>query len=299
MRIFIAGGTGFIGQALCRALVKRGDQLTVLSRQPLMDTQAVRFCQNIAEFTDFNAFDAVINLAGEPIFDKRWAVVQKEKLLKSRIGITQQIVQRIEQSEDPPKVFLSGSATGFYGNLPNAKMYTEQTASGTHFAADICRQWESEAMKASHQTRLCLLRTGMVLDSSGGALKKMLPLFRLGLAGKIGNGKQCWAWISLYDHVRAMLFLLDNPACSGAFNFVAPQAVSNANFTATLASALNRPAFLCVPEFMLKMVLGERSQLLLDNQPLYPQKLLQAGFKFKEPELAPFLAKLMNRKRYL
>lgn len=145
-------------------------------------------------------------------------------------------------------------------------------------------------MKAqSEKTRVCVIRTGIVLDKNGGALKQMLPLYRLGLGGKLGSGKQHWAWISLQDHIRAMLFLLENATSQGAYNLVSPNSVTNAEFNKLLAKSLNRPAFFTVPEFMLKLVLGERSQLLLDNQPLVPQRLLDEGFGFKDNVLSDCL----------
>ncbi|WP_373777038.1 TIGR01777 family oxidoreductase [Glaesserella sp.] len=292
MKILITGGTGFIGKVLVKALVDSGHHLTLLTRQKLADTQAVSYCQNFANFDNLNAFDAVINLAGEPIFDKAWNERQKQKLIASRLEITQQLVELIAKSEHPPHTLISGSATGYYGDLPFAKNYDEQTACGSSFAAQICQHWEQTALQAkSDKTRVCLVRTAIVLDKNGGALKRMLPLYRLGLAGKLGSGKQHWAWISLTDEVRAILFLLENADCHGAYNFVAPQLTTNADFNRTLAQTLKRPAIFAVPAFILKWILGERSQLLLDNQPLVPKRLLAAGFEFEDTDLAAFFRK--------
>lgn len=293
MNILLTGGTGFIGSALSQALVKQGHQLTILSRQPHQTQQAVKFIQNFANLTNFNEFDAVINLAGEPIFDKRWTAAQKQRLRQSRLEITQKLVELIRKSTNPPHTFLSGSATGYYGNLPDfAKNCDEQTACHSSFTAILCNEWEQVAQQAqSDKTRVCLLRTGIVLDQNGGALKQMLPLYRLGLAGKLGNGKQNWAWISLEDHIQAMLFLLENRQAKGAFNLVAPEPISNAEFNAQLAQKLRRPAFFHAPSFALKFILGERSQLLLDNQPIIPKKLLELSFQFQHPNLASYLSK--------
>ncbi|WGE32083.1 TIGR01777 family oxidoreductase [Actinobacillus genomosp. 2] len=289
MNIFLTGGTGFIGQALVKALLAEGHYLTILTRQSLPKTsfpQAVKFCQNLDEFRDFNQFDAVINLAGEPIFDKSWSKQQKQILLNSRIQLTAELARLINASEHPPHTFLSGSATGFYGDLDSvANFYTESTACGANFSAMICEQWEQQALLASSKTRVCLLRTGIVLAEHGGALAKMLPLYRLNLAGKLGSGKQYWAWISLEDHIQAVLFLLKNAKCHGAFNLVAPKLITNSEFNRKLATFLKRYAIFAVPSFMLRLLLGERSQLLLDNQPLVPKKLLDAGFKFTCPHL--------------
>lgn len=292
MNILITGGTGFIGRALSQALIAQGHQLTILSRQPKIDTQALKFIQNFAHIKNLDAFDAVINLAGEPIFAKTWTGIQKSKLRQSRLELTQKLVELCQKSSNPPHTFLSASATGYYGNLAQfAKNCTEQTACGNGFAAQLCQEWEACALQAQNKkTRVCLLRTGIVLDTAGGALKQMLALYRLGLGGKLGHGKQHWAWISLEDHIQAMLFLLENPDAQGAFNFVAPQSIRNTDFNCLLAKAIHRPAFFSVPAFVLKLILGERSQLLLDNQPLVPHHLTQLGFKFKFNNLEQWLA---------
>lgn len=292
MHIFITGGTGFIGSALCNALIKQGHQLTILSRQVRTNTQAVTFVQNFAKFQNLNDFDAVINLAGEPIFDKAWTENQKQKLRQSRLEITQKLVELIQKSENPPQTFLSGSATGYYGNLPDfAQNCDEQTACHHTFASTLCDEWETIAQKAqSEKTRVCLLRTGIVLDKNGGAVKRMLPLYRFGLAGKLGNGKQYWAWISLEDHLQAILFLLENQQAQGAFNLVAPEPVTNSAFNSQLSENLKRPACFHVPAFALKMALGERAQLLLDNQPLIPHKLITLGFRFRHAHFKEWLA---------
>ncbi len=283
MNIFITGGTGFIGTALCQALIQQGHQLTVLTRQQEPSQQAVAYCKDLTDFSNFNQFDAVVNLAGEPIFDKAWTAKQKQALLQSRIDITEQLVERIQASSTPPHTFISGSATGYYGDIPFARNYDELTACGKTFPAQLCQQWEASALKAQgKKTRVCVIRTGIVLDKQGGALKQMLPLYRLGLGGKLGSGKQHWAWISLNDEIRAILFLLNNDKCQGAFNLVAPKLTTNADFNRTLARTLNRPAFFSVPAFMLKLLLGERSQLLLDNQPLVPKHLTDMGFVFED-----------------
>ncbi|QLB21185.1 TIGR01777 family protein [Vespertiliibacter pulmonis] len=288
MHIFITGGTGFIGQALCQTLISKGHTLTVLTRQTKTSTQAVNFVSN---FTHLDNFDAVINLAGEPIFAHRWTTKQKQKLVDSRLNLTKKIVNIIQQSNNPPAVFLSASATGIYGNLSKfAEICEALTACDPSFPAQLCQKWEKEALKAQNKhTRVCLLRTGIVLDKSGSALKQMLPLYRLGLGGKLGSGKQHWAWIALEDEIRAICFLLENSNSKGAYNLVAPHSVSNAEFNHRLAKQLHRPAFFAVPQWLLKLVLGERSQLLLDNQPLVPQKLLNEGFTFNYPNLSDLL----------
>lgn len=295
MHILITGGTGFIGTLLCHTLIGQGHLLTVLSRFPQASQQAVRFIQNLAELSDLNDVDAVINLAGEAIFDRFWTIEQKNTLRQSRLDITRQLVQLIQHSKTPPHTFLSASATGLYGNLPDfAKNYDEQTACSNDFAARLCLEWETAALDAeSSKTRVCLLRTGMVLGANGGALQRMLPFYRLGLGGKIGHGKQHWSWISLHDHLRAILFLLEQPHARGAFNLVAPQSTTNTIFNQQLAKLLHRPAFFQIPAWLIKLILGERSQLLLDNQPLVPARLLSLGFEFHDETLENALRKAL------
>lgn len=292
MNILLTGGTGFIGRTLAERLLGEGCRLTILSRQlkpkhNIPSLQAVEFIRNFANFENLDDFDAIINLAGEPIFDKTWTPEQKRILTESRLLITEQLVKLMKAGENPPHTFISGSATGFYGNLPHSEnFYDESTVCASHFSARLCKQWEETALEAQNEhTRVCLIRTGMVLSPQGGALQKMLPLYRWNLAGKLGSGKQYWAWIALEDHIQAVIFLLKNANCTGAFNLVSPNPVTNAEFTRRLAEHLGRFALFQVPAFVLKAVLGERSQLLLDNQRLIPQKLSAAGFVFRHPWL--------------
>ncbi|MDP8100495.1 TIGR01777 family oxidoreductase [Phocoenobacter atlanticus] len=292
MNIFITGGTGFIGTALTKLLLSKGHSITILTRKNLSGHIPVTFCKNLSDIKNFNHFDAIINLAGEPIFDKYWTKKQKEVLLNSRIKMTAQLVALINKSDHPPAIFISGSATGFYGDIVNklVKKADEDTACGHSFTAQLCQQWEAVTSSVKNtKTRLCLIRTGLVLSPQGGILKRILPIYRLGLGGKIGNGKQHWGWISLEDHIQAILFLLENPQCSGAFNLVAPQIITQAEFNQQLAQQLRRPAFFNVPQLLLKLILGERSQLLLDNQPIYPTRLLNQEFKFTYSCLKSYL----------
>lgn len=288
MNIFLTGGTGFIGRALVKALQAEGHSLTLLTRdetraRALLAAENLRFCTNLNRIADFSEFDAVINLAGEPIFEKRWDYAQKQRLTDSRVNLTEALATRIRQSQTPPAVLISGSATGFYGNLTQI---SDETAPAAHnFAATLCQAWEAAALSVQDHTRVCLLRTGIVLDPSGGALQKMLPLYRLGLGGKLGCGEQHWAWIALQDQVNAIRFLLHQSHCQGAFNLVAPTLTTQAAFNQQLAAALKRPAFCNVPRVVLKTLLGERATLLLDNQPLLPKNLQQAGFNFEFPRL--------------
>jgi len=267
MNILVTGGTGFVGKALVTALLSRGDSVTVLTRsiekaQSIFPEKTPQFLTALSTLKDLNTFDAVINLAGEPIFDKKWTVQQKEKLRHSRIDLTQQIVQLINQSEYPPAL-ISGSATGIYGKFP----------------PHLCIDGKKPEKKAN--TRVCLVRTGLVLSPKGGAFAKILPLYRFGLGGKLGNGEQYWSWIALEDMVKGLLFLLDHNRCEGAFNFTAPHPVKNKTFNQLLGKALHRPYFAQVPQFLLTTILGERACILLDSQNAYPKHFLDCGFTFQ------------------
>lgn len=299
MNILLTGGKGLIGSALIPLLLAKQHQLCVLTRQiqPLHFPKGVKQINSLAEFQQLNDFDAVINLAGEPIFDHHWTAKQKAELFASRVNLTQNLTALIHRSDNPPHTFISGSASGYYGDHQD-HWINENTPAGTAFPAQLCQQWEAAAQQTSaHQasTRVCLLRTGMVLSPNGGAFQKMLALYRLGLGGKLGSGKQYWAWISLQDMIAGILFLLENPQCKGAFNFSAPQPLTNQDFNQQLGKYLNRPHFANVPAFLLGFFLGERSQLLLDSQRMLPEKLLNAGFQFSTPSFQDFLKTTLER----
>lgn len=287
MNVLVTGGTGFIGSRLVLSLCQQGHQVTVFSRQksPRFIHQAVNFCKNLTNLHHLNEIDIVINLAGEPIFDKRWCKRQKQVLQDSRLHITAQLVDLIQKSENPPHTFISASATGYYGDLPQKGFCDESAKNGKNFTACLCQKWEEEARKAETKTRLCLIRTGMVLSPEGGALKQMLPLYRANLAGKLGGGKQYWAWITLDDYLNAIHFLIANPQCVGVYNVVAPEPIPQYQFHRWLSQQCHRFACLNVPTFALRFVLGERADLLLDNQPILPKHLLEQGFHFNTASL--------------
>lgn len=291
MRILITGGTGLIGSALLKHWQSEY-QLTVLSRTPRPGATGLDYVTELAQ-VDFNQLDAVINLAGEPIADKRWTDAQKERICQSRWQLTEQLVQHITAASTPPGVLISGSAIGFYGRQGEQEISEEYQAFFPEFSHDICARWENLALQAnSPQIRVCLLRTGVVLAAEGGALKKMLPPFKLGLGGKIGSGAQYMSWIHLDDMVTLIDFLLHNDQISGAVNATAPKPVTNAVFSAALAKRLKRPALLPMPAPLLKLLFGEMSDILLYGQRVIPKKLLDAGFRFRYPNLQQALAAL-------
>lgn len=298
MKILITGGTGLIGKALVCELALSNNDITVLSRSP----QKVysHFCNEITCWTqlsdkqNLNEFDAVINLAGEPIADNRWTPAQKQKLINSRCDLTQKLVELIKASDSPPSVFISGSAVGFYGDQGDLQV-TEQTPANPEFTHELCAKWESIALEAQTPlTRVCLLRTGIVLSTLGGALPKMSKPFKLGLGGKLGSGKQYMPWIHIDDMVSAIIFLLKTQDAKGAFNLTAPNPVQNKEFTRLLGKAFNRPALMTVPESVLRLVMGESAALVLGGQQAIPEKLLNAGFEFRYPQLEEALKDIIT-----
>ena len=296
--LLITGGTGFIGRFLIPELVKSGWQVVVWSRQ---DPSSVRRIAgesvlSISALEDW-PFDhgpkACVNLAGAGIMDKRWSAARKLVLRDSRIGLTQQLVQWLNKQPQPPLVFLSGSAVGYYGAKESLYKLVEGDPSGLDFAARLCADWEHAASQVSSATRLCLLRTGIVLHPGYGALKKMLPAFRLGLGGPVGRGDQMMSWIHIGDMTAAILHLLNKPEVSGPFNVVAPEAVTNRAFAQALGQLLHRPAVFPAPAPAVRLALGEAAQLLLEGQHPIPQALEGSGFHFAFPDLKTALADLL------
>ncbi|GGW75311.1 TIGR01777 family oxidoreductase [Alteromonas halophila] len=285
MNILITGGSGFIGRYLIDAL-KDSHQITVLTRSPAATAKVLpASCDLIAsldDIKDFSRFDAVINLAGEPIADKRWTPLQKQRICHSRWDITAQLVNRINGCASPPDVFLSGSAIGYYGRQGDRTVTEEEHQVHDEFTHQLCAKWERLAEDVNtEKTRLCLLRTGVVLEKDEGALARMALPFRFGLGGKIGNGKQYLSWIHIDDMVSAILFLLHHDACNGAFNMTAPEPVTNKTFSESLATALHRPCLFTVPAFSMKLIMGEAADMILTGQKVLPKKLEEAGFTFK------------------
>jgi len=293
MRIFITGGTGLIGRALCRALRAAGHELTVLSRHP--ETVAakcgagVEAMRTLADWTPQFAFDAVINLAGEPIVDAYWSARRKQVLWDSRVTLTGELVRRINLAEHKPAVLLSGSAVGYYGDRGDTVL-DENAASGTGFSAELCQSWERAALGAEKQNvRVCLLRTAPVLSREGGLLGKMLLPFKLGLGARLGDGRQWMSWIHIEDYVALVLRLLQDAGARGPFNMAAPEPATNREFTAALAQAVQRPAWFVAPAFLLRLGMGERASLMLEGQRAVPGKFVAAGHVFRFPHLADAL----------
>lgn len=290
MRILVTGGTGFIGRALCRELSTAGHRLLVLSRRPqrvpLLCGHGAAAVDKLDHLAPEESFDAVVNLAGEPIVGRRWTAARKRALWDSRIGLTEQLVDCIARSKTKPSVLLSGSAVGYYGDQGDRLLDESSPAMADDFGHRLCAAWEAAADKARGlDVRVCILRTGLVLGPGGGLLQRMLPPFRLGLGGTLGSGTQWMSWIHLHDHVRAMITLMESPELSGTFNLTAPNPVTNREFTACLAGKLHRSALLPLPSRLLKLLFGEMADLLLGGQRVVPRRLTEAGFRFRYDSL--------------
>lgn len=300
MRILLTGGTGFIGSSLCRALSLQGHHLTVFSRRPEVVAKAcgsgVSAMANLAEWTPGLHFDAVVNLAGEPIMSRRWNAARKRSLRDSRVTLTRRLVEQMARAERKPAVFISGSAVGVYGDQGDLCLNENSAGDGNGFGRQLCLEWEQAALQAETMLgiRVCLLRTGLVLSRHGGFLASLLLPFRLGLGGRIGDGRQWMSWIHLADHVALTQFLLDSPDARGPYNATAPNPVRNAEFTCTLSSLLKRPAVFHLPAWFLKLAVGEMAELLLASQRALPQQALTQEVRFRFETLAPALRDVLS-----
>jgi uncharacterized protein (TIGR01777 family) len=297
MKIVISGASGLIGTQLVEQLQQNGHDVVRLVRRAantgeiMWDPKA-----GVLSASALEGADAVIHLSGAGIGDKRWTSSYKREILESRTITTSLIANTIANMSRKPSVFLCGSAIGIYGPRGDEQL-TEVSTNGTSFLADVCEQWEAAAKPASDAgVRTVLLRTGIVLTTKGGALKKQLPLFQLGLGGKFGNGKQWQSWISIDDEVGAIEHLL-TANVSGAVNLTAPNPVTNAEFTSTLARVVKRPAFLPIPPFAPKAILGGElaDALLFTGQRVIPAALNASGYQFVHPTLEVALRALLKK----
>lgn len=298
MKILITGGTGFIGSALTRTLTGQGHEVTVLSRNPASVERicgpGVHALNNLNQLTPEDSYPVIVNLAGAPIFDARWTDTRKQLIRDSRINLTRQLVACIARMAVKPGLLISGSAIGYYGDQGDT-LLTEQSASLMDFSHQLCADWENEAKKAEpFGVRVCLMRTGLVLDEGGGLLKRMLLPFRLGLGGRLGDGHQWMSWIHREDWIAIALTMITDVSMQGAYNATAPHPVTNGEFTGTLARCLRRPALFPVPVWLLKMLLGEMSELVLGSQRVIPERLLARGFKFHYADLANALKRILS-----
>jgi len=286
MKILITGGTGLVGKKLGSALVDKGHEVHLLSRSTVTAKGEIGFPAKIFEWNgssdsfpsdSLNGVNAVINLAGESIGDGRWSEKRKKSIYSSRIEYTKNLSKAIKLNGETVETFISASAIGFYGNRGN-EVLTEQSQRGTGFLADVCQDWEQAV---DFNKRIVNLRIGIVLSRQGGALDKMLPLFTTGLGSPIGSGSQFMSWIHIDDLVSMIIFSLENKNVSGKINATAPNPVTNKIFSKKLAESLHRPMFLPVPGFVLKVVLGQMSDLVLHSQNVSSEKIKSLGFRFK------------------
>lgn len=303
MKVILTGGTGLIGDRVSRYLAQQEYEIAALTRRAGQQSPHglnLRFVRWDARtegawMSEIDGADAIVHLAGEGIFDARWTDDVKKRILQSRIETTRLLVQAIAKARNPPALFVSASAVGYYGDRGNEP--TDETISaGKGFLADVCVQWEAEAAKArQYGVRIANPRIGIVLDKDGGALGRMIPVFRSFLGMALGSGQQWFPWIHADDVVRGLLYPLEQVRLEGAYNLASPNPVQMTEFCAQLAQSLHRPLWqwMNVPEFALRLGLGEAAQSLTQGQRIIPRVLNDAGFEFHYPMLAPALENIL------
>lgn len=295
-KILVSGATGFIGSALCPVLTGAGAQVTRLVRARPRDDSEIQWDPAAAIAGDrLDGFDAVVHLAGETITG-RWTAAKKQRILQSRAHGTLGLATVIAQRQRKPRVLVSASAIGFYGDRGDEVLREESPSGSTGFLPEVARAWEQATRPAADAgIRVANLRIGVVLSPRGGALKQMLPPFKLGLGGRLGSGRQFMSWIALEDLMGVIQFALTNDSLRGPVNTVAPNAVTNAQFTKTLGQVLHRPTIFPVPSFVVKTLFGQMGEeLLLTSQRVEPARLIAAGFSFKHPELREALESVLK-----
>jgi uncharacterized protein len=299
VRVAVSGSTGFIGPALCSHLERAGHEVTRVVRRPGSPGDRVLQWDPDAGTIDgarLNGLDAVVNLAGAGIGDRRWTAARKQLVLDSRTRGTSLLARTMAQVDDPPRVLVNASAIGYYGDRADEPL-TEESGPGSDFLATVCQLWEAAAIPASEDgARVAFARSGLVLSPSGGALRKLLPLWRAGLGARLGTGTQWWSWITLDDEVAAMVWILEHEV-SGGVNLTSPHPVSNREFAGTLAHALSRPAWLAVPRLGPRLLLGTElaDSLLFTSAKVRPTVLEAGGFRFRDIDLEEGLRRMLRR----
>ena len=290
-QVAVTGSSGLIGSALVGQLRADGFEVKKIVRRPVRNNDEIFWNPNIGEIdlTALSQVDAIIHLAGVGVGDKRWSAAYKSEILNSRLLGTTTIATAAKTLGI--KKFISASAIGYYGETGNRSV-SESDRGGEDFLSVVCREWEAAADLAIDIPTI-KLRTGLVLDPTGGALGRMMPIFKFGLGGKLGNGKQWWSWITLHDEIRAIIFLL-NSKITGPVNLTSPNPVTNQEFTAALARALNRPAIFPAPAFALRAALGGFSSEILGSKKIVPKVLTDAGFEFDYPHISAALTALVD-----
>jgi uncharacterized protein len=300
MKILMTGVTGLIGRALCKKLKSENQTIIGLSRSP--EKSAKLAVDELLKWDGLSQLpqqymqgvDAVVHLAGEPVAEGRWSDERKKRIRDSRVVSTRNLVEAMRTATNKPAVFVCGSAVGFYGDRAD-EVLDETSKAGTGFLAEVCKEWEGEANAArALGIRVVELRTGVVFTKDGGALKKILPPFKMGVGGPLGNGRQWFPWIHLADIVGLFDFALHTSSFDGAMNGTAPGIVTNAEFTRQLGKVLHRPAFLPVPAFALNLLFGEMAVILLGSQRALPKAAEAAGYQFQYPQLTPALSQIVQ-----
>ena len=303
MKVAVTGATGLVGGSLSRNLIQAGHQVVALARNPekaqvkIPQVEAVAWdaTSGISAVQALEGLDAVVHLAGESLAAGRWTSRRKAMIVESRVAGTRNLVEALAQCQNPPKVLVNASAIGYYGSSED-QVFEETSPPGEDFLAELCQQWEGEAIRATELgVRVVLVRSGLILSTEGGALPRMLPPFKMCVGGPLGSGTQWMSWIHIKDEVEAILYAIEKEGMEGPLNLTAPNPVTNADFTRALALALRRPAFFRVPGFVLRLMFGEMAQtLLLSGQRVVPRNLEKSGYRFNFSDLSKALDDLLG-----
>ena len=307
MNVLIFGGTGYLGTELTEELLIAGYKVSVVTRN--RQTAADKVPSNVyliewdyksplSSVANLKEFDVVINFAGKSIGDRRWTKSVKQEILDSRINSTRAIVNAINNGIMKPRVLINASAVGYYGPRQDEKI-TESKGPGLDFLAEVCRKWEAEAHKVENGfTRVVLVRIGVVLGRQGALTRMVLP-FKFFVGGPLGDGTQWLSWIHIEDFTRMLRFIIEHDEVTGPVNVTSPSPVRMKDFAKTLGKVLNRPSWFSVPEFVLKLVLGQMSEMLLHGQRAIPQKIIESGFEFKYPDLRSALEDILKNRQII
>lgn len=285
MNFLITGGTGFVGSHFVEYLLGKGYSITIITRNKTQAVSGIRTISSVNEIKPSEKVDVIVNLAGAPI-SKNWSKKYKQELIDSRVYTTKNIISLIKRLKHKPELLISASAIGYYGSQDDTPI-DEDSIATSGFTHQLCKKWEAEALKAEKLgVRVCIARLGVILGKNGGALKKMLPPFKMALGGQIGNGKQYFSWVHIDDVISAFIFLWENKKQSGIYNLTAPNPISNATFTRKLGKSLKRPTPFPMPKIIVKLLFGEMGETLMVNgQRVLPKRLKKAGFKYKYPKI--------------
>lgn len=303
-KVVVTGGSGFVGRGLVDELLARGDEVTVLTRDPSRSRDKVARKAKVAAYTpdrvgpwtkELEGASAVVHLAGESVV-QRWTDAAKDRILRSRVDSTRVVVEAIGALANKPEVFVCASAIGFYGARPADEVLDEESASGEGFLADVVRRWEAEAREAAkHGVRDVELRIGLSLGEGGGAMEKMVLPFKLFAGGHVGDGRHVMSWIHNDDVIGLALLAIDDPRAKGPINAVAPRAVTSAEMSRALGAVMKRPSWLPAPRFALELAMGEMAMVLTTGQRVTPRRAMELGYAFRRPELEAALRSILQK----